>query len=129
MVLSLLAVLAVGAAGVVLTQRWNPALGGAVIVFAAGVNVAACWLAFWPVSKALCRGFEKVIGAILIATLTRMALVGGAAAMAGAWGPWPGKALATWVVVFYLCLLAVETWWAARLIRRRHEEMDGSASA
>ena len=91
---------------------------GGVLWFAALVNLATCWLAFVPFAVAKARFADHLFEAALAAMPIRLMLAGGAS-LWGLWqGPWPRGPLVTWMVVFYLALLAVETGW---MIRQVHE--------
>ena len=126
MVSSLLVVGAIGGLGAAAVGRWAPGWGGSVVVYTAAVNLAACWLAFLPVAAVMNRKRDLLPRAVLAATMMRLALVGIAAMAALASGWWNKKVLAVWLVAFYLALLAVETGWAVRLLRRGTEKTDGS---
>jgi hypothetical protein len=118
MLFSLLVVMVVAGAGWwIAAGRW-PAWTGGVVYFAAGVNLAACWLSFLPVSIVRRKRPSYVPQAALGATVIRLLAVasGTFAAIRYAW--WPGWPVAVWVTAFYLSLLAVET---VILVRLMHE--------
>lgn len=90
---------------------------GGVLWFAALVNLAACWLAFVPFAVAKARFANHLFEAALAAMPIRLLLVGGVS-LWGLWeGPWPRGPLVTWMVAFYLALLAAETGWTVRQIQ------------
>lgn len=125
--ISLLVAVLVGGIGAGVTDRWLPGWGGPVIALAGAANLAACWLAFVPIARAV-KSQERLPRAIIVSTAVRLVMVGVAAVGAGLYGPWAGKVVAIWFIAFYLALLAVETGWAVRLVNRQFAKADGSAS-
>ena len=117
----------VGCVGAGVTGYWLPGWGGPVIAVAGAANVAACWLAFVPVARAA-QSMDRLLRAIVASMVMRLALVGLAAVGTGVCGPWAAMSVGIWFIAFYLPLLAVETWWAVRLVNRRFARADGSAS-
>jgi len=123
---SIVAVVATSLVGTAIAQRWLPGCSGAVVAYAAGVNLAACWIAFVPLVMAHRRQARHLPWAVLGTIVIRLVLVGVGAVGAAAAGFWPNKVLAAWLVVFYLVLLAVETGWAVRFVGRGSPGTDGS---
>jgi hypothetical protein len=125
--ISLLVAVLVGSIGAGATGRWLPGWGGSVIAVAGAANLAACWLAFVPIARAV-QSQERLPRAIIVSTVVRLVLVGLAALGAGVYGPWAAKVVAIWFIAFYLVLLAVETGWAVRLVNRQPKRTDRSAA-
>lgn len=118
--LSLLVVMVVGGVGAVVTAWWIPAWGGSVIAVAAGINLAACWLAFIPIAVVMRRTRAWLPQAVMGATAIRLLFASAAGWVACALGPWATNALVIWLLVFYLAMLAIETVCAVRLVTRKH---------
>lgn len=117
MLLSLLVVVVVAGAGWWITaSRW-PAWAGGVVYFAAGMNLAACWLSFLPVVVVRRRRPSYVPQAALGATVIRVLAVASGTFAAIRCGWWPCWPVAVWVVIFYVSLLVVETVAVVRLAR------------
>lgn len=126
---SLVVVVLLGVTGVLVTARWAPEWGGQVVVFAAGVNLAACWAAFVPMILVRRKRADHLAQAALGATAVRLLVVAAAMLVAMLRGPWWTMALAAWMVIFYLALLAVETGWTVRLLARSPDATDGCTAA
>jgi hypothetical protein len=125
MALSLLVVGGIGGLGVGVTAWRIPAWGGSVIVVAAAINLAACWLAFIPIAAAMRWSKEMLPQAVMGATTIRLMLATLAGWITCAFGPWRADVLVIWLVVFYLALLMIETIWAVRLVNRKPETSRG----
>lgn len=126
--ISLVVALAAGVAGEVVARRWWPEWGGPIIAVAASVNLGACWVAFVPVQAALRRRRERLPQAILTAMMVRLGLVGVATMAVVGLGLWGIEPVALWFVVFYCCLLTVETAWVVQLLKGGCEHGGGSAT-
>jgi hypothetical protein len=85
-------------------------------------------MAFVPVVMALKRRRERLPQAILAAMMVRLSLVGAAAMVTVGLGPWGIEPVALWFVVFYCCLLTVETAWVVQLLKSGCEHGGGSAT-
>jgi len=123
-VLSLAVVIAVGGIGRRVVAAWVSeesvaAWTGGVVVFAGLVNLLACWASFVPfaVLRAM-KATNLLLEAGLLAMGIRLSLVIGVMLVATFEPPWPITILGSWISVFYVTLLAVETGWVVRLSRR-----------
>jgi len=109
-------VLIVGLLGWPIAVRWSPERVGGVILFSAGINLAACWVSFVPIMivRRKCRSYlpQAALGAMTI----RLLVVAGTMLTAMTVGDWPTMALSVWMTVFYLALLVVETTVTVRLL-------------
>lgn len=122
LLISTLLVAALTGIGWSVTGRWRPEWGTQVLLVAAGINLAAAWVAFLPVALVRKKRFAYVPQAALAGMTLRILIAAFALLAAMRWGPWDATALSIWMLVFYLSLLAVETAFAVRLVVQADRE-------
>ena len=117
-------VLLIGAIGWALAARWSAEWTGSVLVFGAGLNLAACWMSFVPIVLVQRTHREYIPQAALGATVIRLLTVAAGTLAALSFGWWPMWPLSIWIVLFYLVLLIVETAVIVRLVAKTFSKTD-----
>ncbi|HOW73180.1 MAG TPA: hypothetical protein PKY77_21495 [Phycisphaerae bacterium] len=121
-------VLAIGGGAAFVGAHWTLGWGTTLIVFAAGLNLLACWIGLVPVTWAYRRARCWLPHAVAAATGIRLLIVASVTLAAMSLGPWRAVPLAAFVAVFYFSLLVVETGWTLWLVNRDPGTTSGCAS-
>lgn len=106
---TLTVVCGVGACGWLVTRGWGAGWSLGVLMFGAGINLGACWFSFIPIALVFRMNRDYLPQAALAGVTIRLMVAGPATLVAIRLGPWEMLPLGTWMVVFYVSLLAVET--------------------